>query len=47
MRPAELFYEEDQWELRERHDSLIRYAAELKEVISRDIDDLTRRHLLD
>ena len=47
MRPAELFYEEDQWELRERHDSLARYASELKEIISHDIDDLTRRHLLD
>ena len=47
MRPAELFYEEDQWELRERHDSLARYAAELKDMLGRDIDDLTRRYLLD
>ncbi|MFP4644200.1 MAG: helix-turn-helix domain-containing protein [Spirochaetales bacterium] len=47
MRPAELFYEADRWELRERHDSLARYAAELKDMIGRDIDDLTRRYMLD
>lgn len=47
MRPAELFYEDSHWELRERHDSIARYAEDAKAIICQNLDDLTRRHLLE
>ncbi len=47
MRPAELFFEEQQWELRDRQDSIARFASELKTKLGDDIDDLVRRHMLE
>ncbi len=47
MRPAELFFEEQEWELRDRQDSIARFATELKTKLTDDIDDLVRRHMLE